>query len=331
MPGKPISIITITWLTLSVLSLFLSVACSQGNDEPAGPSADSTDIKLYNADIERVVAIGRVEPEEKIIDLYPEAAGRLLAVNVELGDTVQRDELLFEIDHLRQDAQIARTEALIREQESTIPGIEAKLVKARLQAANAERSFRRIQTVFEGGAETKQSLDDAEAAWKTAIQDVTALEADLANTRTSLEVLRADLRLARLDRDDRFLRAPADGVLFSVDVAAGFRVDTGTRLGQLAPASPKTILTEVDELFADRVQAGQRAFVRRQGAVDTIASGYVIEVAPSLSQKSLFSDAVGTLEDRRVRAVRVRIEDGGDKLLYGARVECVVKTVMDRD
>lgn len=314
----------ILFILITATPLLCTMSCSQSDNDSPGTGADSTGVKLYNANIERVVAIGRVEPEEKIIALFVEADGRLLSVNVRLGDSVSRGALLFEIDHERQDAQITRTEAQVREQESALPQIEANLVKARLQAANAERSYRRILTVFEGGAETRQSLDDAESAWRTAEQDVVALEAQLANARAALEVLRADLRLARLDREDRFVYAPVAGVLFSIDVAAGFYIDSGTPLGQLAPISPKTVLTEIDELFADRVRLGQPAIIRRQGGIDTLATGRVIEVAPTLSQKSLFSDAVGTLEDRRVREVRIRIEKDAENLLYGARVECVV-------
>jgi len=82
---------------------------------------------------------------------------------------------------------------------------------------------------------------------------------------------------------------------------------------------------EVDELFADRVAVGQAAGIRRQGGSEILATGKVVSVAPDLKQKSLFSDEIGKLEDRRVREVRIRLDPpAGSPLLLGARVECIL-------
>jgi hypothetical protein len=45
--------------------------------------------------------------------------------------------------------------------------------------------------------------------------------------------------------------------------------------------------------------------------------------APFLSKKSIFNDRADNLEDRRVREVRVRI-DQPEAVLIGSRVECII-------
>jgi hypothetical protein len=45
--------------------------------------------------------------------------------------------------------------------------------------------------------------------------------------------------------------------------------------------------------------------------------------APFLSKKSIFNDRADNLEDRRVREVRVQI-DNPDAVLIGSRVECII-------
>jgi hypothetical protein len=50
----------------------------------------------------------------------------------------------------------------------------------------------------------------------------------------------------------------------------------------------------------------------------------VVLASPYLRKKSLFADKAGDLEDRRVREVRVQL-DQPEKVLLGARVECVIE------
>ena len=91
-----------------------------------------------------------------------------------------------------------------------------------------------------------------------------------------------------------------------------------------APEGPVMAITEIDELFADKVKVGQPAFVRAQGDTVVLATGKVILAAPYLRKKSLFSDKADNLEDRRVREVRVQL-DSSETLLIGSRVECIIE------
>jgi len=49
----------------------------------------------------------------------------------------------------------------------------------------------------------------------------------------------------------------------------------------------------------------------------------VILASPYLRKKSLFADNSANLEDRRVREVRVQL-DNPENVLIGARVECII-------
>jgi HlyD family secretion protein len=95
-------------------------------------------------------------------------------------------------------------------------------------------------------------------------------------------------------------------------------------LGEFAPEGGLVAITEIDELFADRLKVGQRATIRPQGDSTILATGDVFIISPYLKKKSLFSDNASNLEDRRVREVRVKINPEA-KLLIGSRVECVIE------
>jgi len=116
---------------------------------------------------------------------------------------------------------------------------------------------------------------------------------------------------------------PQNGRLLEVSARVGASLTPGQRYAQLAPEGRLTALCEIDELFADDIKTGQEAFVRYKGYPDTVSKGTVLYAAPYLKKKSLFSDEVGVKEDRRVREVRILLDN--QELLINRQVECIIK------
>jgi multidrug resistance efflux pump len=176
--------------------------------------------------------------------------------------------------------------------------------------------------LFASGAATAQDRDQKRAdAGKKGAQ-VRTLEARQREASTKLRELEADLRSSRADLGRTIVLAPADGLVLSIDTRIGSAAASNSKLGTFAPKGPLMAVTEVDELFADQVKLGDKAFIRPQGRMDTLSTGTVVFAAPSLSAKSLFSGQATDLEDRRVREVRVQL-DRSD-VLIGSRVDCVI-------
>ncbi len=275
-------------------------------------------------EIDKVVGIGRVEREGKELTLFPELNGRITRVTVQMGDSVSAGALLVELDHRAEEIQLQKLEAQIAEQRSSIKEIETRLERAGINALALEREFNRQKAVAGQGAGIGQNLDNAESAWKLALQDMETLKAQIESVRARIKVLEVDKLLQAQDLKNYYINAPVAGILLRVDALVGQTVSSETPLGIFVPRSPINVVTEIDEMFAGRIALGQKAAIRQQGGTEILANGAVIEIAPSLRQKSLFSDEIGKLEDRRVRPVRVRIEKGQEKLIYGQRVECVI-------
>ena len=81
--------------------------------------------------------------------------------------------------------------------------------------------------------------------------------------------------------------------------------------------------TEIDEIYAERIKTGQKAIILSQTSGDTLARGTVFFAADYLKAKSLFKDQSTELEDRRIREVHIKIEEG-QKPLIGSRVDCII-------
>lgn len=251
-----------------------------------------------------------------------------------------------------QELQVKAQDTQIQSQLTQISGFDKDISKARLQVDIAQKNFDRIAKAYNQQAETKQNYDNAENQLEVAKAEVERLIAQQNNLRAQLDNLRAqqeqlrsqidiqkaqqnnlkaktgefkaDLGISQTERSKRAVYAPTDGKVLSVNVTEGAYVTPATLLADFAPASALNVVCEIDELFAPKISLGQKAEVFLQGSKEVLATGEVIEVSPYLKQKSLFSDEVGKLEDRRVREVRVRVANPNANLLYGTRVECVI-------
>lgn len=273
--------------------------------------------------VNQVVGIGRIEPELKILNLTSESSGIIQKLVAEPGTYVAQGQIIIELVHDIEQAKVDQASARIQTQVSRITAAQALLASAKIRAENARINYERMKNLFEQNAVPQKDYDDAQSAYAALAEEVNRIEADLLSTQSLLKEYQADLRMARVELAQKCVVAAAAGQVLSLDVTIGSFIAAGVPFGTFAPASPLTAWCEIDELFAGQVQTGQKAYVRSQGMTDTLATGQVSFVGPFLRKKALFSDDVGSLEDRRVRELRIRLESG-THLLIGSRVECVI-------
>lgn len=293
-------------------------------DESEASTLSQKDQASNSIIIEKVTGVGRVEPEKKIIRLYPKTAGIIESVQVKMGEKVKKGQVLFILENEFAAAKNAVMEAKIKEQHVAIEQLHLDLQKVVLSGQTTERTYARIKEIFEKGAGTRQQLEDADAARKSVGYDIKRIETQIKMAQTKLETLRAEQKVKEIELAQFSIKAPSDGMLLEVNTSTGTMVTKNTPLGEFAPESPTSVVTEIDELFANRIRLNQKAYIRTSGGRDTIAYGYVLEYSPSLRRKSIFSEEIGQLEDRRIRKVSIRIEKGAEDLLYGQRVECLI-------
>ena len=320
--------------------------------QPAKPKlADAKITAVRTEDVTQVTGIGRVEPENKIIKLNSEVAGLVTALKAKAGQTLHAGDPILELATDIENSRIALAQSRLPTQRATIDDAQAAVATAasrietvRIKLAAAQVRERAIKTRLDRtkalvaqGADTQQSLDNVTTEYDAVAQDLRAAQADIDaaqkdrdRLQATLKIsqmrvgeLEADVKVAQSQRNQRLIRAPYNGTLLSIDVTQGSNISPTTAIGDFAPAGNITAVCEIDELFATRVQVGQKAYIRNQGMSDTLSLGTVIYAAPYLKKKSLFSADAGELEDRRVREVRVRL-DTPQKVLLGARVDCVI-------
>ena len=331
---KKLSIILL--VTLFVISF---VACSDKKDEKSNnvntqnnnttaESASNTQVSqaknvVYEPD--KVVATARIEPEAKIAKLSSEVSGLIKKVYVKTGDVVKKGDILIELSSELETQQVAQNQSFTQVKISSKAEIEANIHLEQTKFANAKQKYERLKTAFEKGAETQQNIDNAELDYKSIQKNIEKLQKQILTNASEMAENKIKINIANIQLQRRFIKAPSNGIILSINLAEGNAVLAYSDLIEFAPESPVNAVCEVDELFANDIKVGQTAYIRAVGRTEKLAEGTVILTSPYLKKKSLFSDASNDLDDRRVREVRIRITNPKD-LLFGMRVEGVIAT-----
>jgi HlyD family secretion protein len=299
--------------------LLLMIACGSGNEESVPIAAKDS---LIVPDVQQVAGIGRIEPEGGLISLSSDQAGLIKKILIKEGDSVKSGQTLLLLDNAVQVSEVADAASRLQTETAQLDVAKANIDDAELNFRKAEQDLDKTRRLVEKNAETKQKLEDAEA-------DVNnkriALETERANysvAQKRIAEIRTQVNTARTTAGKYTVSSPANGLILELTSKPGEAITSGQSFAQMAPEGRVTALCEIDELFADKIKKGQTAFIRYKGYADSVSSGTVIYTAPYLKKKSLFSDQVGEKEDRRVREVRILLNN--QDLLINRQVECVI-------
>ncbi|WP_312438990.1 HlyD family efflux transporter periplasmic adaptor subunit [Janthinobacterium sp.] len=149
---------------------------------------------LYQAfQPQRLPLQGQMDAQE--VNVSSKVAGRVGELNVKLGDTVAKGQVLFQLTSPEVDAKIAQATAASQAAEAVakkaqagarpeeVRAARANWQRAQTGAAIAKTTYERVNNMFAEGVIARQKRDEAEAQWKAAEQQAQAARAqyDMAN------------------------------------------------------------------------------------------------------------------------------------------------------
>lgn len=301
-----------------ILASLMLCACSSKNPEQA-PQDGAVSPVLNN----EIVGVAEIQPQQKVVSLYPQTGGIVKAIYHDINEHVKKGDVIAELVSDVEQAQRQQAQSKIITQQAVIQSSKAQLSSLQVKSDNAKANYSRNQNLIMSGAVTQQAFDDSKFLYEASVKDVESSKAVVRQQEDKLNELRADVNYFEQIVNQKKITAPFDGTVLSVDVKIGNYISTAQSLGDFAPDGKLMAVTEVDELFAGKIREGMRAYVRPQGQTDTLAIGKIYLTSPYLRKKSLFSNNAANMEDRRVREVRVLLEDNSN-VLIGSRVECVI-------
>jgi len=303
------------------LSFVLLLASCGGKSKEDQRTADS--LANQPLQVSQIVGVALIEPQAHLISLYAEAGGIVKKINHDINEEVKAGDVIVELLSDVEQAQLSQAQSKVATQRALISATQSQYNSIRIKSENAKANFDRNTHLFQSGGITKQALDDSRFTSESLQADLASAQANINQQQSRLNELAADINYYQKLVDRKKVKALLNGKVLSMDVKIGNNISSNQIVCDFAPEGPLMAVTEVDELFADKVKEGMKTYIRPQGKTDTLGTGTIYLTSPYLRKKSLFSDGAANMEDRRVREVRVLL-DSGAKALIGSRVECVI-------
>lgn len=243
-----------------------------------------------------VTASGQVTPRTKV-DLSADITGKIVALNVKMGDIVKRGQLVLQIDPQQFESQVQRAEA-------ALANSRARLAQAKANLQQAQNNYQRSADIKKTNAtlisdeqieQLKTSFEVNQALLEAASQDVKQGEASLKDARW---------QLSRTN-----IYAPMSGRVTRLNVENGetavqgtFNKDAAT-LMTIADMSVLETKVKVDETDVSRISLGDSAVIQIDAFPDTTFIGRVVEV----SQSSVRGAAAATGDQAIDYEVKIRL------------------------
>ncbi len=205
---------------------------------------------------------------EATVDVVPRTAGRLVSVNVKLGDRVTRGQLIAKIEDQEVNEQVKQAEASYAVAQATIRQREADLKFAEI---NLERS----KNLFERQLLPRQSLDDAEAR-----QSASAAQLDL--SRAQFSQAEARLEELRIAKGNTNIVSPVNGFVGKRNADPGAWASSQTPVVSVVDISSVRLVANVVERDLRLVNTGDPALVEVDAFPGESFKGRIARVAPVL-------------------------------------------------
>lgn len=244
-----------------------------------------------------VAGTGNIEVDGTT-DVYPDVSGEVATVEVEEGDTVTTGTVLFTLDAASAEAATARAYASYTQAKQQVSQAEASVVKAQNTLAD-------LKDRADEPSSTVTSADISAAA-----AEVTSAKAGLASAKASRTTAQLDYADTADAEDDLKVTSPCAGKVYSLDVAVGDTVSTGSSASNntatsatggtgtattstsssapvvISPVQPLAVHLTVNEVDIPSLKVGQRADIEFDALPDLTATGKVYEIADTGSSSS---------------------------------------------
>lgn len=298
------------------------------------------------ADDSRVMASGTVDATEIAISFR--VPGILRERTVDEGSRVKAGDVLAALDARDTAARLRQTQAAedaararqsdmeqgYRPQE--IAEARAQVEQARANLANLQDEARRSETLFEGGAVTRQRRDKDRTAASIATEQHRAAAERLKllqsgyrreavnAARAQVKEAQAMVESARVTLDDMTVRSPIDGVVTRKHSEPGETLAAGRPVVTVTDISKPWVRIYIPERQIGRVQLGAPAKIRIDSFPDREFDGRVSYIA---AQAEFTPKNVQTQEERvkLVFAVNVMAENPDGVLKPGMPADVYIQ------
>lgn len=259
--------------------------------------------------------------EARSADIGPLVAGRVKEVFVDEGASVRAGQSIASLEPDLIDPQIreqeAQTEVLKAALDKALNGPRSEAIaRARVESGVAETNRKRLERLLAEGIVPQQDYDLAAAQARTALETLRELERgtrreDIDSARAALDGSESRLAYLRRQLDETLVRAPADGVIQSIDLRPGDLVAAGQPVARILEPGQLWVRVYVPETRLGSIAKGASVSIKVDTWPDRAFSGRIVEI----SDRAEYTPRnVQTLDQRgdQVFGVKVAIDPSPD-------------------
>ncbi len=238
-------------LKLKPLILILALGAGIGSYFYINKTEDANQVHYITEPVKRttidknVLATGSVRASQRT-EVGAQVSGKIISLNVKLGQAVKKGDLIAEIDASNQSNSLSTAEA-------SLASYQAKLKSAQVALEVAQSNYTRLSKLYKSDS---ASLSDLETAKNT----LASAKATVDEVKSQIQTAQISVNDAKTNLNYTQIISPMDGIIVSVPVSVGQTVNsnqTSPTIVQVADLSKILIKLEISEGDIAQVQEGQ--------------------------------------------------------------------------
>ncbi|NET01662.1 MAG: efflux RND transporter periplasmic adaptor subunit [Sphaerospermopsis sp. SIO1G1] len=266
-----------------------------------GSSATAVDAAIARTQslTKQVDYIGNATPY-RTVSVRSQVEGRLIALNLDVGDRVKRGQIISQIDNVllkaslqQAEAELATSQSEVVRAKAQISNAQAEVEKAKLELLQAQSDSQRQQKLFKEGAISEQTAQQAKT---TALTSQKALKAAIEQVRTEKQAVEAGqgrvfaqkalVKAAKERLSYSQIISPITGVVAEKVTEPGNLLQPGNEVIKIADLSRIKVIVQVSELELSKVQVGQSVKVRLDAFPNETIIGRVSRISPTADPRA---------------------------------------------
>ena len=320
---------------VALLSLSLLAACSSKSKEastradskvePAAAIEVNTAAAIERSTNRSVEVVGSLVAEDEVT-VSSQGSGNLEDITVDLGSAVRRGQVIARLDQRELKLKVDQAQGTLHQAEARL-GIKRgeridpqKQPDVRLAFAALERArydLNASRSLAESGDISKQqldvyqkTLDQAEARYQAALENVRNLEAIIEEKRAALDLTAKQLT-------DTQIVSPINGVVKEKAASRGEYLQPGKAIVTIVQIDPLRLRVDIPEYAAASVKTGQTLTLTVEAFPGRTFNGRVVRIAPSLNEQT------------RALTVEAQVANPGNQLRPGMFAKSNLVTTKD--
>jgi RND family efflux transporter MFP subunit len=219
---------------------------------------------------------GTLAPTSQFI-VAPKISGRLEQLMVDIGDRINRNQLIAVLDNEEYSQQV-------RQAEADLQVAQANLEESRISRDVAQRELERVEELHKKGISADSELDAAKGISATQEARFKVSQAQVANKQAALEAARVRLSYTKITASwEEGVNPRVVGERF---VHEGAMLTPNAPILSILEINPLLAIIYITDKDYFRIKTGQKASITTDALPDSSISGEIVRIAPLLKETS---------------------------------------------